>query len=134
MKQLLFLILLLFGKFAYADGLDEIRIYVNQKLVATSYEGASQTLELTVSIGDTLRFEIFTDWGGTEHSSISVFDHQSSEKINELTRTSEKYQGHFQQIITPGLIDSEMLYVFNFNPEVNRTWKFARIVLKITTK
>lgn len=130
MKQFLFLLVLLVGKFAYADGLDEIRIYVNQKLVATSYEGASLPLELTVSIGDTLRFEISTDWGGTEHSSISVFDHMSSEKMAELTRTNEKHQGDFQQVITPKLLDSEMLYVFNFNPQVNRTWKFARIVLK----
>jgi len=130
MKQFLFLIVLLFGKFAHADGLDEIRIYVNNKLVATSYEGASMTLELNVSIGDTLKFEISTDWGGTEHSSISVFDHQSSEKIAELTRTNEKRQGDFQQVITPKLLDSEMLYVFNFNPQVNRTWKFARIILK----
>ena len=121
MKQFLFLLVLLFGKFAYADGLDEIRIYVNQKLVATSYEGASLPLELTVSIGDTIRFEISTDWGGTEHSSISVFDHQSSEKIAELTRTNEKHQGDFQQVITPKLLDSELLYVFNFNPQVNRT-------------
>jgi len=129
MKQFLFLLVLLFGKFTYADGLDEIRIYVNQKLVATSYEGASQALELNVSIGDTIRFEISTDWGGTEHSSISVFD-LSSEKIAELTRTNEKHQGDFQQVITPKLLDSELSYVFNFDPQVNRTWKFARIILK----
>ncbi|WP_341902188.1 hypothetical protein [Fluviicola taffensis] len=128
MKQFLFLMILLFGKFAYADGLDEIRIYVNQKLVATTYEGASQTLELNVSVGDTLKFEISTDWGGTEHASISVFEHQSSEKIQELTRTVTEV--NFWQVVTPGLLDSEMLYVFNFNPQVNRTWKFARIVLK----
>jgi hypothetical protein len=128
MKQFLFLMILFFGKFAYADGLDEIRIYVNQKLVATTYEGASQTLELNVSVGDTLRFEISTEWGGTDQSSISVFDHQSSEKIAELTRTVT--ESSFRQLVTPGLMDSEMLYVFNFNPQVNRTWKFVRIILK----
>ncbi len=131
MKQLLFLIILLLGKFTYADGLDEMRIYVNQKLVATSYEGASQVLELEVSVGDTLKFEIWTDWGGMEQSSISVFDYQSSEKINELTRIpNRKYEADFQQIITPRLMNSEMQYVFNFSPAVNRTWKFARIILK----
>ena len=62
MKQLLFLIVLLTGKLVYADGLDEMRIYVNQKLVATSYEGESQVLELKVSPGDTLKFEIWTVW------------------------------------------------------------------------
>lgn len=131
MKQFLFLIVLLLGKFTYADGLDEMRIYVNQKLVATSYEGASQVLELNVSPGDTLKFEIWTDWGGMEQSSISVFEYQSSEKISELTRIpNRKYEASFQQIITPKLMGSEMQYVFNFSPEVNRTWKFARIILK----
>lgn len=131
MKQLLFLIILLFGKFAHADGLDEMRIYVNQKLVATSYEGASQVLELEVSVGDTLKFEIWTDWGGMEQSSISVFEYQSSEKVAELPRIpSQKYEADFQQIIKPGMLDNELQYVFNFSPSVNRTWKFARIILK----
>ena len=131
MKQLLFLIVLLTGKLVYADGLDEMRIYVNQKLVATSYEGESQVLELKVSPGDTLKFEIWTDWGGMENSSISVFDYQSSEKVSELARIpNNKYEADFQQIVTPRLMDSEMQNVFNFSPEINRTWKFARIVLK----
>lgn len=131
MKQFLFLLMLLIGKFTYADGLDEMRIYVNQKLVATVYEGGTQTLEVKVSVGDTLKFEVWTDWGGMEHSSISVFDHQSSEKIDELTRIpNREYKASFQGIITPGLMNSELLLVFNFNPEIDRTWKFARIVLK----
>lgn len=135
MKQFLFLLMLLVGKFTHADGLDEMRIYVNRELVATTYEGGTQTLELKVSVGDTLKFEIWTDWGGMEHSSISVFDHQSSEKIDELTRIpNREYKASFQQVITPRLMNSEMLFVFNFSPEVNRTWKFARIILKTTAK
>ena len=107
-----------------------MRIYLNKKLVATSYEGASQTLELKVSPGDTLTFEIWTDWGGMEHSSISVFDYQSSEKVDELVRIpNREYKASFLQVIKPGFMDSELLYVFNFSPEVNRTWKFVRIIL-----
>lgn len=131
MKHFLFLMVILLGKFTYADGLDEMRIYVNQKLVATSYEGASQTLEIEVSVGDTLKFEIWTDWGGMENSSISVFEYQSSEKVDELAQIpNKKYEASFQQIITPKLLGSEMQYVFNFSPSVNRTWKFARIIWK----
>lgn len=134
MKQLLFLIILLAGKLSYADGLDEMRIYVNQKLVATSYEGSSQVLELEVSMGDTLKFEIWTDWGGMENSSVSVFEYQSSEKVDELARVpNRKYEANFFQVIKPNMIDSEMQYVFNFSPSVNRTWKFARIILKERT-
>ncbi|TSJ44849.1 hypothetical protein [Fluviicola chungangensis] len=135
MKQLLFLIILLAGKLSYADGLDEMRIYVNQKLVATSYEGASKVVELEVSVGDTLKFEIWTDWGGMENSSISVFDYQSSEKVAELARVpNRKYEANFFQVIHPGMINSELQYVYNFSPAVNRTWKFARIVLKPKTE
>lgn len=135
MKQLLFLIILLAGKLSYADGLDEMRIYVNQKLVATSYEGASQVVELEVSVGDTLKFEIWTDWGGMENSSISVFDYQSSEKVAELARVpNRKYEANFFQVINPGMINSELQYVYNFSPAVNRTWKFARIILKARTE
>jgi len=131
MKPFLFLIVLLTGKLVYADGLDEMRIYINDKLVATSYEGASQMLELEVSVGDTLKFEIWTDWGGMEQSSISVFEYQSSEKVAELARIpNAKYEADFQQIIKPGMMNSELQFVYNFSPAVNRTWKFARIVLK----
>ena len=131
MKQLLFFLILLSGKCAFADGLDEMRIYVNKKLIATSYEGASQILELKVSPGDTLTFEIWTDWGGMEHSSISVFDYQSSEKADELARVpNREYKASFLQVVKPDFMDSELLYVFNFSPEVNRTWKFARIIFK----
>ena len=135
MKQFLLLLVLLTGKFSYADGLDEMRIYVNQKLVATSYEGASQVVELEVSVGDTLKFEIWTDWGGMENSSISVFDYQSSEKVAELARVpNRKYEANFFQVINPGMINGELQYVYNFSPAVNRTWKFARIILKAKTK
>lgn len=134
MKQFLLLLVLLVGKFTYADGLDEMRIYVNQKLVATSYEGASQVLELKVSVGDTLKFEIWTDWGGMEQSSISVFEYQSNEKVDELARVpNRKYEANFFQVIKPTMFNNEMQYVFNFSPEVNRTWKFARIILKPRT-
>lgn len=131
MKLFLFLIVLLTGKLVYADGLDEMRIYINDKLVATSYEGASQILELEVSVGDTLKFEIWTDWGGMEQSSISVFEYQSSEKVAELARIpNAKYEADFQQIIKPGMMNSELQFVYNFSPAVNRTWKFAKIILK----
>ena len=91
-------------------------------------------LELEVSVGDTLKFEIRTDWGGMENSSISVFEYQSSEKVEELARVpTRKYEADFQQIIKPGMMDSELQYVFNFSPSVNRTWKFARIILKEKT-
>lgn len=134
MKQFLLLLVLLVGKLSYADGLDEMRIYVNQKLVATSYEGASQVIELEVSVGDTLKFEIWTDWGGMEQSSISVFEYQSSEKVAELARIpNQKYEADFQQIIKPGMMDNELQFVYNFSPSVNRTWKFARIILKQKT-
>lgn len=134
MKNLLILLLLFITKFSYADGLDEMRIYVNQKLVATSYEGASQILELNVSLGDTLKFEIRTDWGGMEQSSISIFDYQSSEKVAELARIpNAKYEADFQQIIKPGMMNSELQFVYNFSPAVNRTWKFAKVVLKERT-
>lgn len=134
MRQFLFLLLLLIGKIAYADSLDEMRVYVNQKLVATSYEGGSQVLELEVSVGDTLKFEIWTDWGGMENSSISVFEYQSSEKVDELARVpTRKYEANFFQVVKPNMINSEMQYVFNFSPSVNRTWKFARIILKEKT-
>jgi hypothetical protein len=131
MKLFLFLIVLLTGKLVYADGLDEMRIYINDKLVATSYEGASQILELEVSVGDTLKFEIWTDWGGMEQSSISVFEYQSSEKVAELARIpNAKYEADFQQIVKPGMMNSELQFVYNFSPAVNRTWKFAKIILK----
>lgn len=135
MKQLFFFFLLAFSQFTYADGMDEIRIYVNQKMVATVYEGAFQNLELEISPGDTLKFEAWTDWGGMEQSSISVFDYLDNEKTGELARIpSRKYEAGFQQIITPGMMDNELLFIFNFSPEVNRTWKFARIMLKAKTE
>jgi hypothetical protein len=130
MKQLLFGIIFIVSSFTYADGLDKMQIYINHQLVATSYEGDSQILELQISEGDTLSFEMWTDWGGMEKSSISIFDHGSSEQLAQLNRLSEKtYEAHFQQIIKSNLINSELLLVFNFSPKVNRTWKFARVVL-----
>ena len=132
MKYFLFSLILLVGKFTYADALDEMRIYVNQKLVATSYEGASQVIEIEVHVGDTLKFEIITDSGGTEHSSISVFDYQSSEKTDELALIPKR-GAVFHQVITPKMMNSEIQYIFNFSPSVNRTWKFARIILKERT-
>lgn len=131
MKHLLLGFILLFSTIIYADGLDQMRIYINHQLIATSYEGDSQILELTISEGDTLSFEMWTDWGGMEKSSITVFDYISSEQIARLELIPDsKYEASFKQIIKPDLMNSEMLFVFNFSPKVNRTWKFARIVLK----
>lgn len=135
MKQLCFFLLLLFSKLSYADGLDQMKIYVNHQLVATIYEGSSQNLELSVSKGDTLSFVVWTDWGGMEESNIKIFDHGSSEQLAHLSRIRDgKYEAGFQQIIQPDLMESELLLVFNFSPRVNRTWKFARVVLKTKTE
>ncbi len=135
MKQLCFFLLLLFSKLSYADGLDQMKIYVNHQLVATIYEGSSQNLEFSVSKGDTLSFVVWTDWGGMEESSIKIFDHGSSEQLAHLSRIRDgKYEAAFQQIIQPDLMESELLLVFNFSPRVNRTWKFARVVLKTKTE
>ena len=129
MKNLLILILLFITKLSYADGLDEMRIYINHKLVAASYEGDSQLLELEVSEGDTLSFELSTDWGGEYGGSLSVFDHISSEQLIELSPKT-KYNGVFEQVISPKLMGSELLFVYTFSGKEQRKWKFARIVLK----
>ncbi|WP_343605998.1 hypothetical protein [Fluviicola sp.] len=134
MKPFLLFALILFSKLSYADGLDELKIYVNSQLVATVYEGGSQTLELPVSIGDTLKFVVSTDWGGMEESTIGIFDHGSSEQLVRLNRIqNNEANARFQHIIRPDLVGSELLMVFNFSPRVNRTWKFARAILKTKT-
>lgn len=135
MKQFSLFILILLSNFSYADGLDEMKIYVNHHLVATIYEGGSQNLEFSVSKGDTLSFVVWTDWGGMEESSINIFDPRSSEQLAHLVRIKDgKYEAGFQQIIQSDLMESELLLVFNFSPKVNRTWKFARVVLKTKTE
>ncbi|WP_300664996.1 hypothetical protein, partial [Fluviicola sp.] len=114
MKHLSLLVLILLSGFTYADGLDQMKIYVNHQLVATIYEGSSQNLEFSVSKGDTLSFAVWTDWGGMEESSIKFFDHRSSEELAHLVRIKDgKYEAGFQQIIQPDLMESELLLVFN---------------------
>ncbi len=129
MKNLLILMLLFITRLSYADGLDEMRIYINHKLVAASYEGGSQLLELEISEGDTLTFELSTDWGGEYGGSLSIFDHISSEQLIELSPRT-KDNGIFEQIISPQLMGSELLFVYNFTGKEQRKWKFARIVFK----
>lgn len=131
MKPFLLFALILFSKLSYADGLDQLKIYINNQLVATVYQGNYQTLELPVSDGDTLKFVVWTDWGGMEESTIGIFDHGSSEQLVLLNRTNNwEYKATFQQIVHPDLIGSELSLVFNFSPKVNVNWKFARVVLK----
>lgn len=129
MKQLLLLVLLSIAKLSFADSLDEMRIYVNHKLVAVSSEGGSQLLELNVSEGDTLTFELSTDWGGEEKATLNIFDHISSEQVFQLKHLSGK-PGTYEQIVKQELMDSELLYVLNFNIKSVGVWKFARIILK----
>lgn len=135
MKPFLLFALILFSKLSYADGLDQMKIYINHQLVAMIYEGRSQNLELSVSKGDTLSFIVWTDWGGMEESSIDIFDHGSSEQLVHLARIEDmKYEASFEQVIQTDLMGGELLFVFNFSPKVNRTWKFARVVLKTKTE
>lgn len=129
MKYIFFGILLLFSNFLYADVLDQMRIYVNHQLIATSYEGDSQFLELEVSEGDTLTFELSTDWGGENKATLSVFDYISSEQVLELKHPTSKLEV-FEQIVKPDLINSELLFVLNFNIKSVGVWRFARIILK----
>lgn len=135
MKPFLLFALILFSKLSYADGLDQMKIYINHQLVATIYEGSSQNLELSVSKGDTLSFVVWTDWGGMEESSMNIFEHGSGEQLAHLFRIKDmKYEAGFEQVIQTDLMGSELLFVFNFSPKVNRSWKFARVVLKTKTE
>ena len=133
MKYIFLGVILSLSKFIYADGLDEMRIYVNHKLIAVSYEGGSQLLELEVSEGDTLTFELSTDWGGEDKATLSVFDHISSEQIVQLKHLPSKLES-YEQIVKPDLMGSELLYVLNFNIKSVGVWKFARVILKPKTK
>ena len=121
--------LLLISHLSFADGLDEMKIYLNHKLIAVSYEGGSQLLELEVSEGDTLTFELSTDWGGEEKATLTVFDHISSEEVLQVKHFPGK-TGSYEQMVKPELMGSELLFILNFNIKSVGVWKFARIILK----
>ena len=117
-------------KISFADGVDKVHIYLNNKLLKTVTEGNHDSLTIDVNLEDTLKFFCWTDW--KEHFNATL-----------LTKNNKD-----SYILTMwGGKDSQNVKKFNYYPDRNsmnkkitfsldyyfnqlKPWDFITITLK----
>jgi|GEM_PF-3383282 hypothetical protein len=129
MKKLLFIFLLLLCNTILADGLDEVKIYKNGQLIETTHSFLD--LQISVQIGDTILFSVWTDWGGTMAGELEILNLNDSSKWSLKRSNLKKYEAEFRVVITQEIRDTTYEFTYHFmdvpNIEVYRPWKFGKL-------
>lgn len=129
MKKLLFIFLLILSNTILADGLDEVKIYKNGQLIETTHSFLD--LQISVQVGDTLLFTVWTDWGGTMAGELEILNLNDSSKWSLKRSNLKKYEAEFRIVITQEIRDTTYEFTYHFmdvqNIEVYRPWKFGKL-------
>ena len=129
MKILYFIIICFITRVVYADGLDEVTIYQNGKLIEITNSFVDK--KISVNIGDTLRFEVWTDWGGTLAGELEILTISDSSRVRLKRCYPQKDEAVFILIVTEEMLQKtyEFTYHYKDSPwdieEKIKPWKFA---------
>ena len=129
MKLFYILFLCLLSQALHADVFDEVKIFKNGKLIEVTTSFINQSI--SVEIGDTLTFEVWTDWGGTMAGELEIFTFSDSSTTRIKREQPERYEAVFTIIITKDILYKtyEFTYHYKDSPkeieEINSPWKFA---------
>ena len=129
MKLFYILFLCLLSQALHADGFDEVKIFKNGKLIEKTTSFIDQSI--SVEIGDTLTFEVWTDWGGTMAGELEIFTFSDSSTTRIKREQPKRYEAVFTIIITKNILynTNEFTYHYKDSPkeieERNSPWKFA---------
>ncbi len=114
----------------YADGVDKISIYINNRFITTTNEMKDHNLNLIINDGDTVKFVVWTDWGGQFNSSIDVWD-SVSKKIYTMEKINDRqYEATFYYIVNSKFINDRHRFVLNYNSTKIEPWEFVSIIFK----
>ncbi len=112
-----------------ADGLDEVKIYKNGQLIETTHSFLD--LQISVQVGDTILFSVWTDWGGTMAGELEILNFKDSSKWNFKRSYFKTYEAEFQIVITQENRDNTYEFTYHFmdvpDIEVYRPWKFGKL-------
>lgn len=134
MKLSYILFLCLFSPALYADGLDEVKIFKNGKLIEKTTSFLDQSI--SVEIGDTLVFEVWTDWGGTMAGELEIFTFSDSSTKRIKREQPQRYEAVFTFVVTQDILYNtyEFTYHYKDSPremeDKNTPWKFAILSLE----
>jgi len=88
-------------------------------------------LQISVQIGDTILFSVWTDWGGTMAGELEILNLNDSSKWSLKRSNLKKYEAEFRVVITQEIRDTTYEFTYHFmdvpNIEVYRPWKFGKL-------
>jgi hypothetical protein len=122
--RILMLCLLFFGS-SYADGLDEVTVFVNGKEVMRITERSGVGLKLdSLKIGDTLEFKAWTDWSNLFKATLSMKS-EGLPMIELKQYPKREYGAHFRIIVDEQFLKQKTEFVLHYNDGPVASWPFA---------
>lgn len=133
MNKIIFLIVVMtINAHSYDDGIDKVTIYLNDTIITTTNDLKNKEITINVKKEDTIKFVVWTDWGGQINSTIEIKG-KDGVILNELTPLRDyKYEKTFLLThIDKKLINNKIGLTLFYNPEMNvKPWEFCKIILK----
>lgn len=128
MKKFLIPFLLLFCNSLFADGLDEVKIYKNGKLIETTNDFFEK--KLSIQVGDTLLFSVWTDWGGTMAGELEILNLTDSSKWILKRSNLKTYNAEFRIVITQEMTTPPFEFTYHYkdsplDDDIINPWRFA---------
>lgn len=131
-KIILLMVALTMHAHSYADGIDKVTIYVNDSIITTTNEMKYKDISLNVKKGDTIKFVVWTDWGGQLNSTIKLKGKDGKILYELIPLRDYKYEKTFLLThIDENLFDNQISLTLFYNPESNvQPWEFCKIIIK----
>lgn len=98
----------------FADGVDRIHVYLNGKIIFLT-EVSNYKIDYTISTGDTLLFDAWTDWDLLDKATLTLKSLSWDEEIVLLQENNTTYGAQFFYIIKEADLKVDFKVILNYN-------------------
>lgn len=99
---------------ALADGIDRIHVFLNGKIIFMTEDSEFES-DYTISVGDTLLFDAWTDWSLLENATLTMSKPYDKGKSTLTQVINNKSSAQFIYIVKEEDFNEEFNIILNYN-------------------
>jgi hypothetical protein len=122
MRTITVFLFAIFSQTVLADGVDRIHVFLNGNRIFMT-EKREQKFDYTISAGDTLLFDAWTDWDMLENSTLTLKSQYWSTEIILNQINNNQYGAQFMYIVKEADLKIGIDIILNYNiPKFEATY------------
>jgi hypothetical protein len=114
MKVLVVILFVVLSQSVHADGIDRIHVLLNGKPIFMT-DNSNQKISYSISSGDTLVFDAWTDWDMLEKATLTLKSHSWNDEIKLNQIINNEFGAQFIYIVKEADLMIEFDVFLNYN-------------------